>query len=256
LTSPKVAGRPLKDVLLERRTRKAGSRTSAFGLLDKPLESLVRGIDKSLKEIRHEQCLAAGAALKGYPLKRLRNSLFTAMSLDTALQPIAAIDRKYNPDKKAMKNTVIPNPIWEKAPSGAYLKARKVCNLVTQICLFYTGKTSLLHDLERLAINIWRMSKRHFMGLLKSIRAKLAQGTNCALKRKSPEARELGKLTRNPLSEQQRVFLHTRCKTSQFKHTGCASKRLSTKVDLAISSLWCTKCTVATPATWFYPHRR
>jgi hypothetical protein len=240
-----VGKRPLSAVI---RDKRLGSRTGAFGLPSRPLPSLVSGIEKVLKDIRHEQCLSAYDAVRGYPLKRLRNSLIDAMCLNTATQPVAA-SRTLTEVKGRKATKVTYNPIWDLAPDGAYLKARKFCGLITQICLFYNGRANVLHDLERLAINIWRMSKRHFKGLVKSIRAKLAKAVELPSPGTKPEARTRSQaLIRNPLQVLQRAYRRTRRRLDWTHRSGCAVKQLSSKLELVKESLRCTKCTEALSA--------
>jgi len=231
-----------------------GSRTSAFGMLSIPTDVLVKNIGEVLADIKHERCLAERSASRVFPAKRLRNNLINAMCLNVATQPVGAVKRHLVPNTlnegRHAKQTVVWNPIWDIAPPGAFLKSRKFCSLVTTIVLNYTGSGGVLQKLKRLAIVIWQMSKRHFMGLCRSIRASMAHNPLrglCLVK--SPEARARTRaLTRNPAQcREKRDFARKGQHNAE-----CAAMRLSMKMELVRKSLKCTKCTVAVcTAKWF-----
>lgn len=219
----------------------------------------MRGLQNALVGIRHEKCLLGFNPARRYPLKSLRNKLIDAMALNTATQPAAAVFRHVEPNTlrhgKHAKQTVVWNPLWDSAPRGAFYKARRACSLVTDICLQFTGGDNILHDLERLTINIWRMPKKHFDGLLRTIRAKMARASREAISPvKSPEALLRSRpLTSNP-SLKRRVYRFTSKRLCRH-NVGFAAQRLTRKIELVRESLTCTKCTYAVcTAKWFTNH--
>jgi hypothetical protein len=219
---------------------------------------MVNRVGKVLADIRHERCQAERSASRVFPVKRLRNNLIDAMYLNVATQPVAAVKRHSVPNTlregKHAKQTVVWNPVWDNAPRGALFKAKRFCSLVTAIVLNYTGlEQNILPLLKRLSIVIWNMSKRHFLGLCRSIRARMAHDPLRGLILvKRPEALVRTRaLTRNPAQcRENRNFVR-----KGQHNAGCAAMRLSTKVELVRYSLRCTKCTIAAcAARWFY-HR-
>jgi hypothetical protein len=116
-----------------------------------------------------------------------------ALSLDVLFQPIGWT--------KAQTGLAYykPNPIWDVAPNGAYYRARRARSLLLPIV---TGgyRAHISHDLERLAINIWRMPRKAFDGLCHRILARIARSAKADKLQKSPEATERWRsLTVNPL---------------------------------------------------------
>jgi len=235
----------------------SGGRTSAFGLINRPKTELTSGLISAVRRIRHERCQADRSATRVLPVKRLRNDLIKAMFIDVATQPVAAVVRHEKPNTlrrgKHAHQTVVWNPIWDVAPQGAFYKSRKVCSLVTDL-VTVSYSADVTHLLERLAINIWRMSKRHFNGLLRTIRAKMAKSTVVVDDfRKSPEAlKRIEALIRNPYRKVRgKRFSRNRI----CRHDAeCAAMRLSFKKELVRESLKCTKCTVPVCAgRWLTP---
>jgi len=224
-------------------------------MLSIPTESLVSGIREVLADIRHQQCLAEQSAERVYPLKRLRNNLINAMCLNIATQPVGAVHRFSEPKilregGRPVKQVVIPNPVWKEAPRGAFLKSRRFCSLVTDICLGKVGSKQLLQLLKRLSINIWNVPKRHFFGLCRSIRAVIRSTPERVLYLKKSEALvRMRTRTKRPVL----MYREFRDSTRLCRHYAeCAAMRLSYKVGLVTESLRCTKCTVAVcTAKWF-----
>lgn len=181
------------------------------------------------------------------------------MSLDVATQPVAAVQRHTSPNTlregKHAKQTVVWNPVWDVAPGGALRKSRRFCSLVTAICLNYNGSSRhTLHKLTRLAINIWHMPMRHFLGLCRSITAEIGHSPEREKYLKSPEALVGTRaLTKNPVLRTANYRNHVRvCPHDE----GCAAMRLSYKIGLVRESLKCTKCTVAACAARWFIHPR
>jgi len=215
----------------------------------------VRGIATSLSDIKHQRCLSERSSLRVFPLKRLRKNLISAMDLDIVFQPVAAVHRFKEPklmQGKLAKQTVVWNPIWDHAPAGAYRKSKRLSALVTDVVTRHCG-ANISHLLERLSINIWRMSMRHFNGICRAIRAKLVKAA-CAADylRKSPEALKRSEaLISNPY---RKVRVNRAARARTCRHAGYAAMRLSDDIGLVRESLKCTKCTVAVcTARWFTP---
>jgi hypothetical protein len=231
-----------------------GTRESAFGLPCRSTAQIKGQITDLLAEIRHQRCLSERSELRVLPVKRLRNSLIHAMSLDVATQPAAAVIREKKVPKKKTRQKVVNNPIWDVAPKGAFYKARRFCSLVTDVVIV-GGSPNLAGPLTRMAINIWRMSKRHFDGLCKLVRARIAKSASADKFRKSPETlKRFEALIRNP-------YVHVRGLRCS-RHRTCqhnaeyAAMRLAKSVALVRLSLECKKCTVAVcTARWFTPQR-
>lgn len=219
---------------------------SAFGMLSIPIPTLVRDIGKALGAIKHQRCLADSSATRVFPEKRLRNGLINAMQLHSCMQPVAAVRTESG------KRKIVNNPMWDCAPPKGFHKSKRICGLVTTVVRRYgTTNKRVERLLQRLAINIWSVSMRHFNGLCRSIRAELR---NCEplvhLPQNKPEAPErFGTLTGNPATC--RVFRYTRYRICPHS-ASFAALRLSTNVDLVRLSLKCRKCTVsACAARWF-----
>jgi len=228
-------------------TRRTCSRTSAFGLYNKPKATLRAAVQDLLAEVRHHRCKAEKSATGFMPIKRLRNRLIDAMCIHVACQPAQAVSSYEKLDKKGnkvTKHTLVVSPMWKLAPHGAFYKAKRVCSLVTDVVTL-GGNPNLAHDLERLAINIWRMSKRHFDGLCRRIRSKLAASTSVDKIRKSPETvKRFEALMTNPFTpvkDEYRCSRHRVCSHSR----RYAAMRLSTHVETVTESHKCKKCTAS-----------
>lgn len=156
-----------------------------------------------------------------FPLKRLRSNLAHALLLDVAFQPVLA----KSPNFKGKAKKLFANPVWDHAPDGAFYKAKRLCSLLQPLVTHgYNAKVE--HELERLAINIWRMSKRHFDGLLRRIRSKIV------LSSKSPEAVQgFVALSTNPILTN-RVYWFSRDQRMCAKRADVDACLLSTKVGL------------------------
>lgn len=197
--------------------------------------------------------------MREFPLKRLRNNLISSLSLQTALEPVGAVIRHEKPntlrDGKHAKQTIVWNPLWDVAPRGAYYKARRACSLVTDICLNYTEDSKILHELERLSIFIWKLPKRHFDGLLRTIRSKMTSALHRAGLKKNPEALMLSRQLINHPFLTERVHRFTSNRVCRH-NAEFAALRLSKNLGNVRLSLGCTKCTVpACAGKWFTPQR-
>jgi hypothetical protein len=216
----------------------------------------VRDIQKALGAIAHERVLARQSVTRVLPLKRLRNNLCSAMGVPVVMQPVAAVQKHSQPNAlregKHAKQTVVWNPVWDMAPLGAYYKAKKLSSLFTDLALYYTRSSRVAHLLERLSIYVWKMSKRHFNGILRAIRATMWRAFEkayCPVK--SPEALALVRqLTKNPLYKRvDRWNSHRICRNNS---GSCLSMRQSYKLGVVRAAYRCTKCTYAAcAAKWF-----
>jgi hypothetical protein len=167
-------------------------------------------------------------------IKRSRNNLIHAMSLDVATQPLVAKGTKY-PES---------TPVWKVAPRGAYYKAKRYCSLVTDVTMFLSrNRTKVSKTLTRMSLYIWSLSKKEFDGMCRRVRSLLTYPAKLDCPNKSPEASErFGPLTENP-SRKGSVQRLTRRRPCHHKSGGYTAARFSHKVGLVIESLWCTKCT-------------
>lgn len=232
-------------------------RDGPFGSIQLPKHVLRDGLNDLFSEIRHQRCLADKSATRVYPLKTLRSRFLKVTSLEVITQPVGCLSANYTdlrPGYKVpAKCTVVRNPLWDSAPRGAYFKAKRLGSLVTDI-VTTGGNARLSRKIERLAIKIWQMSKRSFVGLCRSIRAEMAHSPEREkIFRKSPESLvRTGALTRNPSVKRSKKWYNQyqdarRC-------SRCASLRLSTDVEVVRLSLKCKKCTYAAcAAKWLTP---
>jgi len=223
------------------KARTNGGRTSAFGWLNKPAETVRKDLFLFYtKELRCKTHNALRAKYGVIPIDRLRSRLTHILELDVIYQPVGKYTRgnSGSPNKWERKSHVVNNPIWDLAPKGAYYKAKKLCSLTKLMVSGWQFSRKLLHNLERLSINVWNMSKRHFDGLIHQLRAEKAR-----LLKERPEAPlAFGSLIGNPLSREGeiRCTQHRQC---QHK-VGVTALRLSTDVDLVRLSLLCTVCDI------------
>jgi len=205
---------------------------------------LKNSIDNLLTEVRQRRLRLESNNLGSFPMKKLRNTLISSMCIDVACQPAQVDSLESFPmrnEKLRRDYEVKLNPIWDVAPKGAFYKSRKICSLITDVIRCYNGTNNISHDLVRLSINIWNMSKGHFDGLCRRIRRKLRK-TILVFPRKSPEAlKGFEALIRNPYHEV-RVYRYSRY--WKCRHiAGFSTLRVSRKLELVLESLRCTKCT-------------
>lgn len=153
------------------------------------------------------------------------------MRLEVATQPAAV--------KQPGKQSLQINPIWVVGPRTSFEKSRKVCSLITDIC-DTNGRSPITRLLTRLSINIWKMSMRHFNGILRAIRARMARSLSEQESQKPETLERLYRLPEIRLKRRENRMRHIRkCHPCG---DGCTSMRLSTKVDLVLIALNCTKC--------------
>jgi len=143
-------------------------RTHIFGLPMKSSADIRQNIIGVLQHASRKKRKLARPTTEEFPLKRLRSNLAHAMACDVIFQPVAGVFKKKNKSEPAKFTN---NPIWDMAPNGAYYKAKKLCSLLQPVVTH--GCMSIVSDLTRLAINIWRMPRKAFDGLLRKIRSKI-----------------------------------------------------------------------------------
>jgi len=156
-------------------------------------QQLRDGVVKVLDQCEREAQKVDKCPFRIFPEKRLRSQLAHVLQLDVLFQPIGWTKAKTG--LKFYKN----NPIWDVAPKGAYYRARKVRSLLLPV-VTAGFRANILHDLCRLAINVWRMPKKAFDGLIRRLYARIASSASADKFKKSPEATERWRsLTVNPL---------------------------------------------------------
>jgi hypothetical protein len=118
-------------------------------------------------------------------INRVKSRYVRALSLEVIYQPIAVDDVDYS--------RMVLNPVWENTTRCNYIKALRLSELFNEIAIF-GHVANIGHELERLAINVWRMDLKSFSGLVRRIRSKI-------FKVKSPETMEWYRIfTINPAS--------------------------------------------------------
>lgn len=196
-------------------------RDSAFGVPMCPPAQIRKDLRNVFTRCAAELRLLARPTTREFPLKKLRSNLAHALQCDVIFQPVL----KTSSYRGKAKN-ISPNPVWDSAPCGAFYKAKRLCSLL-QPLVTHGFRANIEHELERLAINIWRMPKRHFDGLLRRIRSKIV------LASKSPEAVQgFVTLSTNPILSKDRVFWFTRDQRKGSKNPGVDSGLLSQKLGL------------------------
>lgn len=153
---------------------KRSSRTTTFGLPNgKTTKDITNDVRNALKKCELFKLRLAKPNNRKFefPLKRLRSDLAKAMCLD-----VVYCKRSPGYHERYRKT----NPEWGGMQHSEY-KANKVCNML-QPLVTHGFKANVVHDLVRLSINIWRMPKKGFNGLISRILSKIVFSS------KSPEA--------------------------------------------------------------------
>jgi hypothetical protein len=98
------------------------------------------------------------------------------------------------------------SPVWKTAPPGALRKANKLCSLLHTVAVD-GWKANISHLLERLSIQIWKMSLRDFNGVCRSIFARIAKASRETDFRSSPDPlQRFGTLSNNPICNPNSVY--------------------------------------------------
>jgi hypothetical protein len=198
---------------------------------------LRNGLQTALKAVTDAKIRAEVG--KKFPIKQLRNQLIDAMSLHSILVPV--LSDTYWTSPRGTK-VLDPNPFWDTAPKGAFKKAKRLSGFVTHITTHYNG-ANILHDLERITTQVWKMPLRHLEGAMRTVKGKISLTSEKVKFLKSPEALAgSGTLTRNP-GRKARVNRPTpgrKCRNNY----GCAQMRLSTRVEIIREAYRCTVCAI------------
>jgi hypothetical protein len=223
-------------------------RTGPFGMINAPISVLKNGISDLLGEVRHQRCLVDSNPLRAYPVGKLRAQFYKTLVIESCTQPVGCKSENYRqrggPRVHELEHKYVHNPIWDRAPRGTYYKARRLGSLATDVALYgFNRRSRLPRLLRRLAINVWRLSRKDFDGLCRSIRATMAQSAvSDSYFRKSPETlMHSGVLISNPQLRLSGKWRNPRQKSGC--ESGCASARLSKRFEVVRTALWCTTCT-------------
>lgn len=205
---------------------------SAFGLLAKSPTQLKTELKSVFAHARLLASRTNNGSIGSKNQKRLRSRFAHALAMDVIYQPVG-ISRETEKDHSRKEWQA--NPIWDLAPKGAFYKSKRTCSLLNDIAA-YGHKAHILHDMERLSMYVWTMSKRSFDGLCRRIRSKIYKVVRpkpalSAGETSRPEATEgLGTLTVNP--PYGRVELHNRCRSMGLRSRSAKAIWLSTDVDV------------------------
>jgi len=211
----------------------------AFGTLNVSHHQLRQELKACLQQTLRRVSRTKIGELGSRDLKQLRSRFAHAMACDVIFQPVGW--KKGQHPKNPKKYLWEKNPIWDHhAPPSAYYKAKRLSSLLNDIVL-YGCYGHILHELERLSIHIWNMSRDSFDGLCRLIRSKIYKSLNrlssawADLRKQSPEATEAESLTVKPAYG--RVNLRTRRRNMGFKSRNAGPALLSTSVDVVLYAL-------------------
>lgn len=188
---------------------KSFRRTSAFGDVNIPLPSLRKAIRKALWSARCKASMWERPTTGTFPADRLRRQLASAMELGVLFTPkFVKNDKPRNPWEVT--------PLWRVAPKCAFSRSSRVSSLLHLLVRFgwKCPPNKLAHLLERLAINIWRMTSRSFSGLCQKIKNLVLQSET-----KSRPLLRCGSLSNNPIISIE-YFLKPRRTTCSKEHYG------------------------------------
>jgi len=123
---------------------------------------------------KHNVCSLASPTTRSCEpvIDRSKRSLVAAMLLDVVYSPRFEVKPSKYPNSRVKKYQVlIQSPVWKTAPADAARRATKLSSLLRFVTCFGWRCPSkpLIGRLTRLAINVWRMSKKDFNGLCHSI---------------------------------------------------------------------------------------
>jgi len=178
----------------------------AFGTLNVPTHVVTERLRMALKKAKAESFKLAEPTTRKYPLERLRRSIASAMALDVIFSPkiIAAENSKWPNSRLPRYKRADISPVWKTAPQGAYYKTNRFCSLLHTLAT--SGwKANIVHDLVRLSINIWTMTKRSFDGLCHRILSRIYIASHEARSSPDPVLR-FGALSTNPICNPYSVY--------------------------------------------------
>lgn len=186
-----------------------GSRAKgAFGVFNKPLKAVSNELLIALTKAKTESLKLAGPTTREFPLQRLRRRIANILALDVLFsQKMTSVPRKNTkwPNSRLPSRSYLDiSPVWKTAPQGAFYKANKLSSLLHTI-VTDGWKANIVHDLVRLSINVWTMSKRHFDGLCHRILSRIYKGAQALRSSPDPVLR-FGALSTNPMCNPHCVY--------------------------------------------------
>nr|WNA22216.1 MAG: hypothetical protein [Plasmopara viticola lesion associated narnavirus 6] len=123
------------------------------------------------------------------------------------------------------------SPVWKCAPRGAEIKANKLCSLLHTI-VTDGWKANIVHDLVRLAINVWQMPMRHFNGLCRRILSRIHKSTSSLRGQDHPDpAVCFSALTANPVGN---AYSVTRLEKRKRRRLRLRNGRQDLPIDLGL----------------------
>jgi len=185
-------------------------RNGAFGpICNRSLQSISGEIDGALKRAQSGLCRNSGQS----SIDRHRSRIATAMSCDVVFYPKGSWvyeNTRYPNSRVPVRRVWKTTPVWLTAPRVAVYKANRLASLLHGIAKF-GAKANIVHDLARMTINIWSMSRRDFDGLCRRITSRLVKASKEAYSESSPDPFvPFVRLTNNPVHFENRENWFTR----------------------------------------------
>jgi len=153
-----------------------------------------------------------------FPVDRLRRQLASAMELEVIFSPKFVLNKPtVRTDRKVLRSNWDVAPLWRVAPKSAHIRSNRIASLL-HLLVTYGWKcppNKLSHLLERLSINIWKMTDKSFFGLYRSIRSVVLLS-----EQKSRPLLRCGALSNNPIITIE-YFLKPRRKHCLQRQFGC-----------------------------------
>lgn len=221
-----------------------GVRTSgAFGLFNRQLSQTGEDLRKAFCKARELALQQSMPTTRKFPLSSLRRRVSNILGLDVIFIPrMIKVDCiSQNPRSRVpiyYKWEV--SPVWKTAPRGAVKKAAKLSSLLHTIVTDGWKCSNIVHDLVRLATQVWQMPMRHFNGLCRSIFSKIVKVSCEDTGKKSPDpVLQFSLLSTNPIANYYRVSRYEN--RSRLKNRGCGVTRLPYDLRLRgniLSTAW------------------
>jgi len=187
--------------------------------------------------------------MRKFPLDRLRKRFANILSLDVIFsRRLISCYRnsKYPNSRLPVHKTWEISPVWKCAPRGAEVKANKLCSLLHTV-VTDGWKANIVHDLVRLAINVWQMPMRHFNGLCRRILSRIHKSTSSLRGKDHPDPEvRFSALTSNPIGNAYRVY---RLEKRKRRRVRLRNGHLDLPIDLG----W--QCQLL-GTEWYYAHVR
>jgi len=183
--------------------------TGAWGLLNRPEKEVGEHLLKAFEKARASALEQAKPTMRKFPLDRLRKRFANIMAIDVIFsRRLISCYRNSNwPNSRLPVNKSWEiSPVWKCAPNGAERKANKLCTLLHTI-VTDGWKANIVHDLVRLAINVWQMPMRHFNGLCRRILSRIHKSTSSLRGQDQPDPEvRFSALTSNPIGNAYSVY--------------------------------------------------